>query len=306
MRPRVGVTIKRETLYVGLLFALPAVLLYTVFVVVPIGQAFYYAFFNWNGLNRPTDFVGLGNFIDIVRDPVFRRAVGNNFLIAALSLVIQLPLALLLALLVGRSIPGRAFYRTALFLPYVLSDVATAVMWRQIYNPQFGLVNALANRLGWQPQQWLSEPDKVMYALFAVITWKYVGLYLVLFLSALQRIPRELEEAASLDGCSGWQTVRHITLPLLGSTFRLCAYLSVVGSLQYFDLVWIMTNGGPANASETMATYLVKFGFQRYAMGYGSAVGAVLFLICVVFALLYQRYVMGRDLEPAVGTAANR
>lgn len=306
MRPRERASIRREALYVGVLFALPAVVVYTVFVVVPIAQAFYYAFFNWNGLNRPTDFVGLGNFVDILQDPVFRRAVANNFLIAALSLIIQLPFALLLALLVGRSIPGKAFYRTALFLPYVLSDVATAVMWRQIYNPQFGLVNAVANRLGWQPQQWLSEPDKVMYALFAVITWKYVGLYLVLFLSALQRIPRELEEAASLDGCSGWQTVRYITLPLLGSTFRLCAYLSVVGSLQYFDLVWIMTNGGPANASETMATYLVKFGFQRYAMGYGSAVGAVLFLMCVVFALVYQRYVMGRDLEPAVGTAAHR
>lgn len=286
-----------------LLFLAPAVILYFLFVLFPVAQAARYSLYRWNGLGPLTSWVGLDNYTRILSDPVFQTAIRNNLVIAGLSLLIQLPFALALALMVGRAMPGRTLFRTIFFLPYVLSDVATAVMWRSIYNPQFGLVNALAKALGLPTQTWLSDPQAVLYAIFAVITWKYFGFHLVLYLSGLQNIPAELEEAARIDGCNGWQVIRYVTVPLLGSTIRLSVYLSVLGSLQYFDLIWVMTGGGPSNASETMVTYLMKYGFQRYALGYGSAVAVVLFALCLAFSLAYQRYVMARDLA-AAGTAA--
>jgi raffinose/stachyose/melibiose transport system permease protein len=140
----------------------------------------------------------------------------------------------------------------------------------------------------------------VLYAIFVTMTWKYLGLSLVLYSAAIQNIPDELVEAARIDGASLIQTVRLITLPLLGSTIRLTILLSALGSLQYFDLIWVMTNGGPVHATETMATYLMKSGFQSFELGYGSAVGVIMFLICLVFALMYQRFVMSKDLAGSV------
>lgn len=286
------------------LFLLPALILYLLFVLWPVVQAARYSVYRWNGLGPLEDPVGMANYLRALADPVFRKALSNNLLIAGLSLLIQLPFALALALMVGRSLPGKTFFRTVFFLPYVLADVATAVMWRSIYNPQFGLINYLAKMFGLRPQAWLSDPDKAMYAIFAVITWKYFGYHLVLYMAGLQNIPRELEEAALIDGCSTWQRIRYVTLPLLGSTIRLSVFLSVLGSIQFFDLIWIMTGGGPSHATETMVTYLYKFGFQRFALGYGSAVAVILFALSLFFSLAYQRFVMSRDLE-ASGLARN-
>jgi len=130
-----------------------------------------------------------------------------------------------------------------------------------------------------------------------VITWKFFGFHMILYTAGLQNIPAELEEAAQIDGCNRLQALRYITIPLLGSTIRLTIYLSVLGSLQFFDLIWIMTTGGPVNASDTMATYLYKFGFLRFQLGYGSAVAVIMFVLCFGFSLFYQRVVMRRDFE---------
>jgi raffinose/stachyose/melibiose transport system permease protein len=137
----------------------------------------------------------------------------------------------------------------------------------------------------------------VLYALFVVITWKFFGYHMILYIAGLQNIPAEIEEAAAIDGCNKLQAMRYITLPLLGSTIRLSVYLSVLGSLQFFDLIWVMTTGGPVGASDTMATYLYKFGFQRFQLGYGSAIAVIMFLICFGFSLVYQRVAMRRDFE---------
>jgi raffinose/stachyose/melibiose transport system permease protein len=173
------------------------------------------------------------------------------------------------------------------------------VIWTFIYNPQSGLLNSLLGAVipGFQPVGWLGEPALVLFALFVVVSWKYFGLHLILYMAGLQNIPAELEEAAIIDGASGLQVLRYVTLPLLAPTVRLSVYLSVLGSLQIFDLVWVMTTGGPVNASETMATYLYHYGFQRFALGYGSAVALLLFAICLGFSLIYQRFVMRRDLD---------
>ncbi len=284
------------------LFLLPSFLLYLLFVIYPIFQAIYTSLYRWNGLGPLQNFIVLDNYKQIFEDKVFVSALTHNILIARLSLIIQLPMALGLALMVGRHLPGRGFFRLGFFLPYVFSDVVTGVIWSFIYHPEFGLLNNTLKAVvpGYEKQPWLGNPDTVLWAIFAVMCWKYFGLHLVLYVAGLQNIPAELEEAARLDGANGAQILRHITIPLLASTIRLSVFLSILGSLQYFDLIWVMSAGGPVNASETMSTYLIKFGFQRFALGYGSAVAVVLFTLCLAFSLIYQRYVMNREINGAV------
>lgn len=280
-------------------FLLPAALVYVGLVLLPVGQAIYYSFFRWNGLGPLEDFVGLGNYARALGDEAFRNAIGHNLQLVGLSLLIQIPLALALALLIREISWGRALFRTLFFLPFVLSEVVTGVIWNFIYRPEGGLVTSALAALfpGLAGTALLANPSTVLYALFVVITWKFFGYHMILFIAGLQNIPAEIEEAAAIDGCNRLQALRYITLPLLGSTVRLSVYLSVLGSLQFFDLIWVMTTGGPVGASDTMATYLYKYGFQRFQLGYGSAVAVIMFLICFGFSLVYQRYAMRRDFQ---------
>jgi raffinose/stachyose/melibiose transport system permease protein len=273
------------------LFLLPAIVLFLLFVIYPIFQSIYYSLFNWKGFGPAVDFVGLDNFKNILKDKVFMIALRNGFLIIALSLFAQLPLSLALAVLVGRDLPGRVIFRTIFFLPYVLSEVIAALMWLFILNPDpdRGFVNAVIVFFGGKSQAWLGNTDLVLLAIFAALTWKYFGYHMLLFMTGLQNIPAEIEEAGRIDGANSIQNFFHITLPLLGSTIRTSVYLSVLGSIQQFILVWIMTKGGPVNASETMATYMYRFGFVRFQLGYGSAVAIYMFLLCLIFSLIYQR-----------------
>ncbi|MBX7233610.1 MAG: sugar ABC transporter permease [Caldilineales bacterium] len=280
------------------LFLLPAFVLFLAFVIYPILQSVYYSLFDWKGLGAATNFIGLNNYLNILRDQVFLRSVRNGFLLVGLSLVLQLPLALALALMVGRDLPGRAFFRIIFFLPYVFSEVITAIMWLSLYNPDpdRGFINSLLVRIpGVEPVAWLGDTSIVLAAVFVVLTWKYFGLYMLLFMAGLQNIPAEIEEAARIDGANGGQLLTRITLPLLSGTILTCVYLSVVGSLQQFALIWVMTKGGPVNASEVMATYMYRFGFVRFWFGYGCAVAIVMFLICLTFSLIYQRLVQRSD-----------
>ena len=283
------------------LFLLPAVALYVLFVLVPIGQGIYYSGFDWNGLAPLTDFVGLDNYREALSDPVFLASIRHVFLILVLSLILQLPFALGLAVLLNQRIRGRAVFRLLFFLPYVLSEVITAVVWRLLLQPN-GLADSTLDAvgLGGLTQEWLANPDVVLYTVFVVVTWKYFGFHMILYLAGLQQIPRELEEAAALDGATRWETFRHVTLPLLGPTVRISVFLSMIGSLQLFDLVWVMTGGGPVNASNTMAVYMIDRGFERSRFGYGSAVAVLVFLLCFVIALAYQRFVLRRDVHGAL------
>jgi raffinose/stachyose/melibiose transport system permease protein len=280
----------QDTLLIAL-FLLPALILFLLFVIYPIFRSIYFSMFDWNGLGPAVDFVGLKNFTDITTDKVFLKALGNVGLIVAFSLGLQLPLALALAVMVGRDLPGRGIFRTIFFLPYVLSEVNVAIMWMLLFNPNpdRGLINAVAVALGGEPIGWLSDTNVVLWSIFIALTWKYFGFHMLLYLAGLQNIPAELEEAARIDGANSFQNFFYITLPLLGSTIRTSVYLSVLGSIQQFIIVWIMTKGGPVNASETLATYMYRFGFVRFQLGYGSAVAIYMFLICLAFSLIYQR-----------------
>jgi raffinose/stachyose/melibiose transport system permease protein len=275
-----------------ILFLLPAFVFFLVFLVYPIFRSAYFSLFNWNGLGPAVKFVGLDNYARILTDQVFRKAVLNGLLIVALSLTIQLPFALALAIMIGRDMRGRALFRTIFFLPYVLSEVITAIIWMGLLSPdpQRGLINALLVLIpGVQAQAFLSDLRLVMASVFLVLTWKYFGLYMLLFTAGLQNIPREIDDAARIDGANGWQVIRFITVPLLKGTTLTCIYLSVLGSLTQFNLVWIMTKGGPVNASEVMATYMYRYGFIRFWLGYGSAVALVMLSICLIFSIIFLR-----------------
>jgi raffinose/stachyose/melibiose transport system permease protein len=283
----------------------PALILFIGFVLVPIGIAAYYSVYTWSGFGPLTDFVGIQNYKDALTGSVFQHAILHNVIIAGLSLVIQLPISIGLALLLNRKLYGRSFLRLVVFAPYVLSEATTAVVWLLMLQPD-GFVDQMLRSvgLGGLVQLWLANTSIVLYTLFGVLTWKFIGFGIILLLAGLQGIPAELREASALDGASPWQNTRYVVIPLLGPTIRIWIFLSVIGSLQVFDLVWIMTLGGPANASSTMATYLIDHGFKRYEFGYGSAVAVILFAICFVFALLYQRFALRRDTDGALTRTA--
>jgi raffinose/stachyose/melibiose transport system permease protein len=282
-------------------FLSPALALYLFFVLVPIGQGAFYSGYDWNGLEPLSTFVGLGNYREALADPVFLGSMRHVGLILVLSLVFQLPFALALALLLNQRMRGRAAFRLLFFLPFVLSEVITAVVWRLLLQPG-GLVDNTFDTVGLHRfvQEWLADPTFVLYTVCLVITWKYFGFHMVIYLAGLQQIPTELHEAAALDGASPFQAFRYITLPLLGPTIRVSVFLSMIGSLQVFDMVWVLTGGGPVDASNTMATYMVEKGFERTRFGYGSAVAVLVFVVSFVFALAYQRFVLRRDAEGAL------
>jgi raffinose/stachyose/melibiose transport system permease protein len=291
---------RRDRIEVGL-FVSPALLLYAAFVLFPICLACYYSLYHWSGLTDVSDFIGLANYQRALQDEVFQRAIGHNFTIVALSLILQLPLALGIALLLNRRLRGRAALRLVFFTPYVLSEVITAVTWSLLLQPHGPLDSVMRGvGLGGWVHLWLADTKIVLYTMFVVITWKYLGFGIILFLAGLQGIPGELVEAAHIDGAGPVRTLRHVMLPLLGPTTRIWAFLAVIGSIQLFDLIWIMTVGGPANATTTMATYLIDRGFRRYQFGYGNAAAVILFVVCFVFAIGYQRYVLRRDTEGAL------
>ncbi len=273
------------------LFLMPALILFLVFVIYPIFRSLYFSMFDWNGLGPAVDFIGLKNFIDILADKVFQKAIINVLIIIVLSAGVQLPLALALAVLAGRDLPGRGFFRTIFFMPYVLSEINVAIMWMLLYNPDpdRGLLNAIVVYFGGAPIGWMSDTKLVLFSVFIALTWKFFGFHMLLYLAGLNNIPVELEEAARIDGANAFQTFFHITLPLLGSTIRTSVYLSVLGSIQQFIMVWIMTKGAAVNASETLATYMYRFGFVRFQLGYGSAVAIYMFILCLIFSLIYQR-----------------
>jgi raffinose/stachyose/melibiose transport system permease protein len=285
-----GTARKFKDRLVIVLFLLPAIILFLVFVIYPIFRSVYFSTFDWNGLGPAVKNIGLGNYEKILTDKVFLKGVTNVLLIIVLSLVIQLPLAMLLAVLVGRDLPGRNLFRTIFFLPYVLSEVNVAIMWTLLYNanPHRGFLNAILVALGMSPVAWMADMKVVMWAVFVALTWKYFGFHMLLYLTGLQNIPTEIEEAARIDGANSFQSFFRITLPLLSSTIKTSVYMSVLGSIQQFILVWVMTKGGPVNASETMATYMYRYGFVRYQLGYGSAVAIIMFVICMMFSLIYQ------------------
>jgi raffinose/stachyose/melibiose transport system permease protein len=274
------------------LFLPPALVLFTLFVVLPIGEAAWYSGYSWNGFGAPRNWVGLANYQQVIDHRAFGIAFRNNLLIIAASLLIQLPLALTLALMLAEKFRGSVALRMLFFLPYILAETATGLIFSFVYDGDYGLLAAIYRLFGAEAPHLLASPQTSMLAILIVIVWKYFGFHMMLFIAALQGMDRTLVEAARIDGASRWQVLRYIVLPLLKPTIKLSVFFAIIGSLQLFDLVMPLTRGGPADSSNTLVTYLYNFGILRMRVGFGSAVGVLLFLICVTFAFTYKRWVL--------------
>ena len=281
----------------------PALVVFVSFVILPVALAAFYGFYSWSGFGTPTEFVGIRNYVTILTDPAFHEALGHNAFIVVGSLVLQGPLALGLALLLNRKMRFQSLIRVLIFVPYVISEVVVGLGWGLMLQSGGALNGALDKiGLGALRADWISDPALAIWTLLIIITWKYIGFAVILFLAGLQGIPEELSEAAAIDGASYWQIQRHIVLPLMGPTIRIWAFLSIIGSLQLFDLVWIIWGQYVASTAgtSTMATYMVANGRNAGSFGYGSAVAVVMFLISLAVALMYQRFVLRRDTAGAL------
>jgi raffinose/stachyose/melibiose transport system permease protein len=279
-------------LTVLILFLPPALLLFTLFVVLPIGEAGWYSTFNWNGFGRPTNWIGFDNYRFVLETRAFWLALRNNGLIIAVSLAIQLPLALTLALMLAERFRGAVALRMLFFMPYILAEIATGLIFSFVYDGDYGLVASIWRAFGAEPPHLLASTDTSMLAVLIVIVWKYFGFHMMLFIAALQSLDKSLIEAARIDGATRSQILRHVVIPLLYPTIRLSVFFAIVGSLQLFDLVMPLTRGGPADSSNTMVSFLYNNGISRMRVGFGSAIGVILFVICVTFAFTYKRWFM--------------
>lgn len=277
--------------------------MFLAFVIFPVVLAAYYGFYRWKGYGAPIDFVWFNNYKVIFTDSAFHEVLLHNGIIVVLSLVIQGPIAIIMALLLNQKIRGRSIIRVLIFVPYIISEVIVGIGWGLMLQTA-GAVNDLLQSigLGALKADWLSDPKIAIWSLMLIISWKYIGFAVILFLAGLQSIPEELFEAAAIDGASYWQIQRRITLPLLGPTVRIWAFLSIIGSLQLFDLVFIIWGQYVASTAgtSTMATYMVANGRTSGNYGYGNAVAVVMFLISLAIALIYQRFVLRRDMAGAV------
>jgi multiple sugar transport system permease protein/raffinose/stachyose/melibiose transport system permease protein len=281
----------------------PATVVFLAFVIFPVAMAGYYGFYQWEGYGAPTNFVGFDNYLTIIKDPLFHDALKHNAFIVVASLVMQGPVAIGLALLLNRKMRGQSLIRVLIFVPYVIAEVVVGTGWSLMLGST-GAVNDFLGKIGLDGLQteWLSDPDIAIWTLMGIITWKYVGFAVIIFLAGLQGIPEELYEAASIDGASYWQVQRRITLPLLAPTMRIWAFLSMIGSLQLFDLVYIIWGQyiSSTAGTSTMATYMVSYGRNAGSFGYGNAVAVVIFVISMIAALIYQRFVLRRDTDGAI------
>jgi len=282
-------------LAVVLLFLPPALFLFTLFVALPMGEAAWYSVYNWNGYGTPENFVGLKNYILLFHDRAFRSALVNNLLIIVVSLAVQLPLAFALAVLVADRFRGAVTFRMIFFVPYILAEVAAGLIWRFVYDGDYGLVAKAATAVGFAAPYVLADRDLAMYAILVVIVWKYFGFHMMIYIAGLQQIDPNLYEAAHIDGATGRQILWRVTLPMLRPTIMLSVFFAVLGSIQFFDLIMPLTKGGPSDSTQTIVTYLYTYGVTRMRIGFGSAVGVVLFVICVVFAFGYKRVAMRHD-----------
>ncbi len=287
--PRRGAVLARRLAPV--VFLAPAVLLLLVFLVYPLVHSFRLSLFEWNGPGAGRVFVGLGNWTELLHDTQFRQALRNNLVLALLCVLIQLPIALALALLLDRAGRGARWLKLLYFLPLLFSSVALGVIFKNILDPNFGPLNALLQAIGLPglAQDWLGDTRLVLPTVALVVCWQNIPFHMILFLAGLASFPRELAEAARLDGARPSMVFWTIELPWLAGTVRVAAALAVIGSLRYFDLVYVLTGGGPEAASELMATYMYRTVFASHQLGYGSTIASAMFLVVTLIAALGLR-----------------
>jgi raffinose/stachyose/melibiose transport system permease protein len=275
-----------------LIFLPPALLIFTLFVTWPVVEAAYYSFFNWNGYGSPSKWTGLENFLRVWADPIFHHSLLNNLLIVLISALIQVPIALALALLISDKSRSSVVFRAIFFLPYVLGEIVAGLIWRYMYDGNYGVVAVVYRWFGQEAPEVLATEGWATAALLLVVIWKYFGFHMALFVAGRQGINIDVLEAAKIDGASRWQTTCRVILPLMRPVVVLSLFFSILGSLQTFAIIISLTDGGPSNSTNSAVSYLYNFGIKRMRVGFGSAIGVTLFVICVLVMLIYKRLFM--------------
>lgn len=281
-------------------FLFPALIFFVLIVFLPIFISGYYSTLNWDGLNKPV-FIGLDNYIELFTKTTggFVLSIKNSFLFVIVSVFIQLPISLFLALVLANGVKGEKFFLNVYFIPVIISTVVIGQLWMKIYNPDYGLLNSFLKSigLGSMAKPWLADPNTALGASFVPTLWQYVGYHMLLMYAAIKSIPTDIYEAAKLDGASGVKMAFKITIPLIKPMLKVCVTFSVIGALKIFDLVYVLTNGGPNHASEVPSTLLVNNIFVRSMYGYGSAIAIFIIIECLIFTGIIQKFFKVDDVE---------
>jgi len=274
------------------IFLAPALILFITIVVFPIFMSSYYSFFKWDGMTKPT-FIGFENYIELFtsKSAGFPKTLRNAFILAGLSVFVQLPVSLFLAIVLAKGIRGEKFFVALFLTPVLISTVVIGQLWMKIYNPEYGVINTLLTRLGLEnlTRVWLGDKNTALFAVFIPILWQFVGYHMLLMYAGIKSISPELTEAAKIDGATSVQVARYVTIPLLKPVLQVCTIFAVTGSLKAFDMIYVLTNGGPAHASEVPSTLMVSMIFGRNRYGFGSAIAMFIIFICFFFAILIKK-----------------
>ena len=279
------------------LFLLPALILFIGVLIAPIAMSTYYSFFDWNGFGEKT-FIGIENYKELFSSNAigFMKALRNSLLLAFFSVFLQLPLSLGLALLLGKKIKGERAFLSIYFMPVLISTVVIGQLWLKMYNPSYGIINmafkntalyaAITEALGTENIMWLGDMKLALGACFIPTLWQYVGYHMLLMYAGVKSVPIEYREAAKLDGATEGQVNRYIVIPYIKNILKVSVIFAVTGSLKSFDLIYVLTNGGPLHATEVPSTLMINMLFLRNRYGMGSTIAVMLIILCFAFALL--------------------
>ncbi|AJS57263.1 carbohydrate ABC transporter permease [Paenibacillus sp. IHBB 10380] len=279
---------------VFILFVVPALFLFLMFFIYPIFSSIYYSFTSWNGVSETVKFTGLSNFTKALGDERFWISARNNGFFILFSVFIQVPLIVLFSLLISNVKRLKGLYKTAVFMPSIMSTAVIGILWGFIYEPNIGLLNKIIALFGVEPIYWLSDERFAMLSILMTNGWQWTGFYIVMVLAAILSISGELNEAAMIDGANGFQRAMRITLPLIMPIISVVIMLSIAGAMKAADIVLVMTKGGPAGSTEVMATYMIKYAITNFKYGYGNAIAVLIFIFTLVVTVLYQQLVAKR------------
>ena len=289
-----GLALRRTLVAYGMLA--PALLLFGVFLLTPMVLALVLSTQESDGIG-PARFVGAGNYTELAGDPVFWRSLANTLLLAGVSVPLSIAAGLGVALLLRHQVPGRTAFRALFYAPVVISGVVVAMMGRWIFDENVGIVNKALALVGVDPVRWQSSGAAAMTSVILVLIWGRLGFCMVVYLAGLQGVPRDVYEAAQLDGATRWQQFRHVTMPLLRPTTFFLVVMMVIETFHVFDIIFVMTNGGPGSSTELLVTYAYSAGFDSRREGYGSAIGVVVFVLVLVATVFWWRSQRSREAD---------
>ncbi|GKU81869.1 carbohydrate ABC transporter permease [Niallia sp. NCCP-28] len=276
------------------LYVLPSLLLILVLIYIPIVLTGYYGLMDWDGIGQ-MKFIGLENYIHLLKDKMFWSSTYHSILLALFS-TISLIAYLIISIILASKIKGANLLRKIYLIPMLLSSVAIAQLWLKIFDPTNGMLNKLLEMFGVENTPlWLADPKLVLFAIFIPIVWQYAGFYIIIYYAALKNVPEEIIEAAKIDGANSAQIAYKIKLPLISGVIKVTIVLAIVGSLKYFDLIYVMTGGGPNGSSEVIASLMYREAFKSYNFGYGSAIGFALLVICLVMTWVIRKLTVSKE-----------